>query len=315
LAELKIINLEDVEVKEINWLWYPYIPFGKITIIQGDPGDGKTTLTLRLAAMLTKGECLPEDDTSQEPINVIYQTAEDGIADTIKPRLLEASADCTRVKVIDETDFALSMLDARIEQALIDTGARVLILDPIQSYIGANVNMNTANEVRSVMSTIGKLAEKYNCAILLIGHMNKGNAKSSYRGLGSIDFQAAARSVLIVGRLKDNEQIRVVAHGKSSLAPEGEPIAFELNKETGFKWLGHYDISLDELLSGIGNKSKTEQAENLLLELLENEPKRQSFLLNKANAIGISKRTLDEAKKNLEIKSFKDGENWYWKIS
>ncbi len=315
MAELKIINLEDVEVKEINWLWYPYIPFGKITIIQGDPGDGKTTLTLRLAAMLTKGECLPEDDTSQEPINVIYQTAEDGIADTIKPRLLEASADCTRVKVIDETDFALSMLDARIEQALIDTGARVLILDPIQSYIGANVNMNTANEVRSVMSTIGKLAEKYNCAILLIGHMNKGNAKSSYRGLGSIDFQAAARSVLIVGRLKDNEQIRVVAHGKSSLAPEGEPIAFELNKETGFKWLGHYDISLDELLSGIGNKSKTEQAENLLLELLENEPKRQSFLLNKANAIGISKRTLDEAKKNLEIKSFKDGENWYWKIS
>lgn len=314
MAELKIINLEDVEVQKVNWLWYPYIPFGKITIIQGDPGDGKTTLALRLAALLSQGEKLPENSTEREPINIIYQTAEDGIADTVKPRLLDAGADCSKVKIIDETDCALSMLDDRIEQALIETGAKVLILDPIQSYVGTNVNMNTANEVRSVMSSIGRLAEKYNCAIILIGHMNKGNAKSSYRGLGSIDFQAAARSVLIVGRLKDNEEIRVVAHGKSSLAPEGDPIAFELNKETGFKWLGYYDISLDDLLSGVGNKSKTQQAENLLLELLEGSPKKQSFILNKATALGISKRTLDEAKKNLDIKSVKDNGYWYWEL-
>lgn len=314
MAELKIINLEDVEIQKINWLWYPYIPFGKITIIQGDPGDGKTTLALRLAALLTKGENLPEDDTERTPINIIYQTAEDGIADTVKPRLLDAGADCSKVKIIDETDCPLTMLDKRIEKALFETGAKVLILDPIQSYVGTNINMNTANEVRSVMSSIGKLAEKYNCAILLIGHMNKTSAKSSYRGLGSIDFQAAARSVLIVGRLKDNEEIRVVAHGKSSLAPEGDPIAFELNKATGFKWLGYYDISLDDLLSGIGNKSKIQQAENLLLEVLGDSPKKQSFILNKATAIGISKRTLDEAKKNLDIKSVKEGDYWYWKL-
>ena len=314
MAELKIINLEDVEVQQVNWLWYPYIPFGKITIIQGDPGDGKTTLALRLAALLSQGEKLPEDSSEREPINIIYQTAEDGIADTVKPRLIDAGADCSRIRIIDETDCALSMLDDRIEQALIETAAKVLILDPIQSYVGANINMNTANEVRSVMSAIGKLAEKYNCAVLLIGHMNKGNAKSSYRGLGSIDFQAAARSVLIVGRLKDNEEFRVVAHGKSSLAPEGDPIAFELNKETGFKWLGHYDISLDDLLSGVGNKSKTQQAESLLLELLEGSPKKQSFILNKATALGISKRTLDEAKKNLDVKSVKENGYWYWKL-
>ncbi|MEG0693760.1 MAG: AAA family ATPase, partial [Oscillospiraceae bacterium] len=227
---------------------------------------------------------------------------------------LDAGADCARVKIIDETDRALSMLDERIEQALIETGAKLLILDPIQSYVGPNVNMNTPNEVRNVMSSIGRLAEKYNCAIILIGHMNKGSAKSSYRGLGSIDFQAAARSVLIVGRLKDNEEIRVVAHGKSSLAPEGKPIAFELNKETGFNWLGHYDISIDELLSGIGKENKSELAEKLLLELLEDSPKKQSEILNRATSVGISKRVLDEAKKNLEIKSFKQGGVWYWKL-
>ena len=111
MTELKLINLEEIEVKEIEWLWYPYIPFGKITIIQGDPGDGKTTLALRLSAMLTTGENLPEDDTPRIPINVIYQTAEDGIADTVKPRLLDAGADCTKVKIIDETDCPLTMLD------------------------------------------------------------------------------------------------------------------------------------------------------------------------------------------------------------
>lgn len=266
MAELKIISMDEVQSKEVNWLWYPYIPYGKITIIQGDPGEGKTTLSLRLAALLSKGEALPYDDTEREPVRVIYQTAEDGLEDTIKPRLESAEADCTQIKVIDESEAALSMLDERIEKAIIEVGARVVILDPIQAYVGANINMNNANEVRNVMAQLGRIAEKYDCAILLVGHMNKGSGnKSSYRGLGSIDFQASARSVLIVGRIKDNPQVRVMVQDKSSLAPEGKAIAFELDKENGFRWLGHYDISVDDLLSGIPREKKSEQAENLMV--------------------------------------------------
>lgn len=104
MENLKIINMADVETKKVEFLWYPYIPYGKLTIIQGDPGEGKTTAVLQIAALLTKGEKLPEDDQEREPVNVIYQTAEDGLADTVKPRLEAAGADCSRVLVIDESE-------------------------------------------------------------------------------------------------------------------------------------------------------------------------------------------------------------------
>lgn len=187
-VELKLIHMEDVVSKEVEWLWYPYIPYGKITIIEGDPGEGKTTLVLKLAAALSMGLPLPcDDDKEYEPIHIIYQTAEDGIEDTIKPRLEKAGADCSMIRVIDETDKELSMTDDRLEQAIIETGARLIILDPIQAYIGATVDMHRANEIRPVLKHLGIIAEKHNCAIILIGHMNKASgSKSTYRGLGSM---------------------------------------------------------------------------------------------------------------------------------
>lgn len=315
MAELKIISMDEVPVEEVEWLWYPYIPFGKLTIIHGDGGEGKTTLILQLAALLSRGEKLPCDSTEREPIKVIYQTAEDGLGDTIKPRLLAGNADCSQIKVIDESEATLTMLDERIEKAIVETGARALILDSVQAYIGAKVDMNRANEVRAILSQLGRIAGQYRCAIILVGHLNKvqGN-KSNYRGLGSIDFQATARSVLIVGRLKDNPQIRVMVQDKSSLAPEGEPIAFELDKENGFRWLGHYDISADDLLCGIPREKKSEQAENLILEYLSQGKYPQQALLKKAQAIGIPKRVLDEAKKELNVRSLKEGSQWYWEL-
>ena len=315
MAELKIISMDEVPVEEVEWLWYPYIPFGKLTIIHGDGGEGKTTLILQLAALLSRGEKLPCDSTEREPIKVIYQTAEDGLGDTIKPRLLAGNADCSQIKVIDESEATLTMLDERIEKAIVETGARALILDPVQAYIGAKVDMNRANEVRAILSQLGRIAGQYRCAIILVGHLNKAQGnKSNYRGLGSIDFQATARSVLIVGRLKDNPQIRVMVQDKSSLAPEGEAIAFELDKENGFSWLGHYDISVDDLLSGIPREKKSEQAENLILEYLSKGKYPQQALLKKAQAAGISKRVLDEAKKALNVQSVKEGSQWYWQL-
>ena len=207
MAELKIIGMDEVAVEEIEWLWYPYIPFGKLTIIHGDPGEGKTTLILQLAALLSRGDKLPCDDTEREPISIIYQTAEDGLGDTIKPRLLSGNADCTRIKVIDESEVPLTMLDTRVEQAIQETGARMIILDPMQAYLGEKVDMNRANEVRSILSQLGRIAEKYKCAIILVGHLNKmQGTKANYRGLGSVDFQATARSVLVVGRVKDSHE-------------------------------------------------------------------------------------------------------------
>lgn len=204
-TELNIINMADVEAVAVKWLWKPYIPLGKITIIQGDPGEGKTTLALSIAAALTQGEKLPNEVESKAPMNVIYQTAEDGLADTIKPRLEAVNADCARVLVIDESKEELSMTDERIEKAIQQTGAKLIILDPIQAYIGANVDMHRANEIRPVMSKLGRIAEEYGCAVVLIGHMNKAEGqKSSYRGLGSIDITAVARSVLIVGKMRDS---------------------------------------------------------------------------------------------------------------
>ena len=191
-GEMEILRLSDVPLQEVRWLWYPYIPFGKITIIQGDPGEGKTTFALRLAAACTTGQVLPGMEAT-ELFSVIYQTAEDGLGDTIKPRLMDAGADQDRVFNIDENQRTLTLLDERIEAAIVQTGAKLLILDPIQGYLGERVDMNRANEIRTVLKNVASVAARTGCAIVLVGHLNKAaGANSAYRGLGSIDFSAVS---------------------------------------------------------------------------------------------------------------------------
>ena len=314
--ELKIINMADIQSQKIEWLWYPFIPYGKLTIIQGDPGDGKTTLVLNLAAKLSKGIGLDEDMQVSEPMNIIYQTAEDGLADTVKPRLEAADADCEKIMVIDESEKSLSMVDERLEQAIIQTNARLLILDPIQAYLGGGMDMNRANEARDMTKKLGLLAEKHKCAIILIGHMNKaaGN-KAAYRGMGSIDFFAVARSVLLVGRIEGQENTRAVVQIKNNLAAFGHSKAFELTEE-GFHWLGDYEITADELLGGITPKAnKKERAKQLIYELAEtNNVVKSEDIVNLAEEKGISKRTLENANKELGIKGKRIGESWYWNL-
>lgn len=238
------------------------------------------------------------------------------IMDTIKPRLLAAGADCTKVMVIDDSEQPLTMADVRLEEAIVQTKARMVVLDPIQGFLGSEVDMHRANEIRPLMKRIAVLAEKYHCAIILIGHMNKNsNGKSSYRGLGSIDFQAAARSVLIVGRIKDEPEVRVVCHTKSSLAPEGKAIAFRLDKNNGFEWIGEYDISADELLNGEGKGQKTRKAKEFLLEILADGGMAQKKIEEEAEKLGIKKKTLRNAKMELGIDSVKRGNQWYWMLS
>ena len=312
---LKLINMGDVEVEYVNWLWYPYIPYGKITVIQGDPGNGKTSMILAIAAAVTKGAPLPENAALAEPTNVIFQTAEDGLGDTIKPRLLQAGANCSRVIVIDESEKELFLSDARIEEALLQTDAKLFILDPLQAYLGADVDMHRANEVRPVLKKISVLAEKTGCAIVVVGHLNKGTNQSQYRGLGSIDIQAAARSVLTVGRIKGNQYMRAFAHGKSNLAPEGTSIAFELNPDSGFRWIGAHPVTIDELLSGKYDKeTAAERAYEFLVAELTGAVISANDIFDMANERDISGRTLKRAKSAAGVRSFKKDNKWFWTI-
>ena len=169
--------------KQVDWLWYPFIPYGKLTLLQGDPGEGKSTFILNIV--------LPNGIKVSEPITVIYQCAEDSLQDTIKPRLVEAGADCNRVAFIVDTDQSLSIDDMRIEHCIKATGAKLFVLDPLQAYIKQDGDLQSATRMRSLMRRLSAVAEEYNCAIMLIGHLNKtAGGTSLYRGLGSIDIAA-----------------------------------------------------------------------------------------------------------------------------
>ena len=252
-----------------------------------------------------------------EPFNVIFQTAEDGLGDTVKPRLLEAEADLSCVLVIDESKQELSLSDELIEKAIRQNSARLIVLDPLQAYLGADKDMNRANEICPVIKRLSDAADHTGCAVILIGHLNKATGiQAAYRGLGSIDFRAAARSVLLIGRVKKEPNVRVIIHDKYSLAPEGKPMAFSLGDDDGFRWIGEYDITADELLTGKSGSSetKTTTAENLILANGKAVP--SDTILQAVMDCGISDRTFDKARKNLEdrVIAYRVGNVWYMRF-
>ena len=275
----------NVKASEVEWVWYPYIPCGKITMLQGDPGEGKS-----------KGGYLPDGQKIKKPEMVIYQCSEDGKGDTIKPRLEQAGADCNRVAFIKEDNAKLTLEDERIRNAIIQISAKMVVLDPIQAFIGHNGNMTNAVKMREILSKLSKVAAETNCAIVLVGHMNK----------------SGGGSILMVSRDKEEPWKRYMFPVKSSLAPEGEPIGFELDKEKGFRWIGKCQINVEELLNVEKSTGKKDIAVEYLQKLLSAEDLPSTYIYEKMKEYGIAKRTVQEAKKIAEIKAYKKGKNWYW---
>ncbi len=315
---MQLISLNEIQSSTTQWIWEPYIPLGKITIVQGDPGEGKTSLMLMLSTLLSRGLLPHETEKTFEPFEVLYLNAEDDYSDTIKPRLEAAGADCSHIHALFEDihDDMLTLDDHRIEGAIRGLNARLLVIDPIQAYLGSKVDMHRANEIRPVMKRLAEIAANTNCAVVLIGHMNKAQGmKSTYRGLGSIDITAAARSVIVVAKDKSNPDIRVVAQIKNSLAPMGETLGFKFCENGVFKSIGPYNCDIDDVLLGIGTKQKCTAVEEMLKDELADGGKPQTELVVKAGEMGISVNTLRKAKDKLGVKAEKKGNIWYWTLS
>lgn len=315
-----LICMKDVQTESVQWLWHPYFPYGKITIMQGDPGMGKTFVAAQIAALITTGNPSPTDDNipfKRELGKVLFQTAEDGVADTLKPRLEAAGADFNHLFFINESEQALTFDDERLRQALQTIRPKLVIFDPIQGFLGADVDMHRANEIRPIMSRLGGLASEFHCSILLIGHQNKAaGGKSIYRGLGSIDLPAAARSILTVAEVPDIKNRRAICHIKSSLAAAGDPVLFDLDPEQGFQWVGLSDMTTDEILFPDVEREAPErnEAEEFLREVLADGAMLSNEVFAEAKAVGIAKRTLERAKKGAGVKSFKENGFWYFKL-
>ncbi len=328
-----ITNLGDVEPEEVEFLWAPYIPLGKLTFLEGDPGLGKTFLALCICTAVSNGTLLPDQEgkpTIQlKKGNVLFMTQEDGLADTLVPRLDLMGADRNQIHCLtgwrtaeseEEQNFTLA--DINVLRASLEKVKPVLVvIDPLQAYLGGGVDMHRANETRPILSNLAKIAEEYHCAILIIRHLSKGSNKALYRGLGSIDFTAAARSVLMVGQEPNTKQ-KALAHIKSSCAANGVSLGFELHPGFGFIWSGVSSFSVEELLAPAAtiddenksDKSSLDEAKEFLYNMLADGAVQCKILKKEAKEAGIKWRTVERAKEKIGFKAFKQGSEWYWPI-
>ena len=311
-------RLSDVNPEQVKFLWKPYLPIGKITMMEGDPSGGKTFLALAIGAIITKGIPFPigEDGETQKPLpqNVIYISGEDGIADTLLPRLDKVGADVSRVYAVSglcDDDGRLIPWDMskikELADAIKNYNPALIVIDPVQAFLGENVDMHRANQVRPRLTALANMAEQNKLAVLIIRHLSKSTAsKALYRGMGSIDFTAAARSVLLVGQDTNNENIRAMIQLKSSLAKKGIAQQFEITDE-GINWLGVSEMTPDDVL-GIEDtkeeKTAMEEAVDFLRDFLADGAKSNPDIDKAARRYDINSRTLRRAKEQL----VKDGE-------
>ena len=314
-GQLKLYS--NVTETPVDWLWYPYIPFGKLTLIQGDPGCGKSTLMMNIIATVSNGSFSPDGRRLKKPMHVIYQCSEDGLSDTIKPRLISAGADCANVAFLDEETKLVTLNDESIRRAIADFNAKLLIIDPIQAYLG-EADIANASGMRKMLRQLALWASMYDCAVVLVGHLNKKqSSKELYRSLGSIDLVAAARSVLHVERMPNDDDVSVIHHVKSSLAPKGRELFFTIDSNRKLEWLENYSVDMAYgSISQVEQEKITKQARaaDILRVMLADGPVKVSEIHTIFDKEGISERTILNTKKVLGIKSIKKDGVWLWQL-
>lgn len=326
------VLLADVRPERVSWLWPGYLPCGKLVVIDGDPGLGKSALTLDLAARLTTGQPFP-DGSRPEPRGVLLLSAEDGLADTIRPRLDAAGADLTKVLAltgIPESDGErpVTLPDDLpiIEQAIQRIAAGLVVIDPLMAFLAGTVNSFRDQDVRRALAPLAALAERTGATILVVRHLNKATGGSPiYRGGGSIGIAGAARAVLLVARDPDDAERRILASVKSNLGPPPPALAYHLDGTNSgtvrVVWEGvstHSATSLLALPLDDEARSALDDARDFLADALADGPVPVKDLSRAAHQAGIADRTLDRAKAALRIAATKEGfaetGRWCWQL-
>lgn len=323
------INMATVEPRPVEWLWYPYIPMGKETMLSGDPGLGKSYILSDLAARVTRGLPWPNSEDLAPKGSVLFISSEDTLDDTARPRLNKAGADCSKVEYIrtaavdDEdgggerrTNVTLAEDWGRIEAALKELGdVRLMVIDPISAYMG-KVDTNNDSQVRGVLLPLAMLAEKYNVAILAISHLNKGgmSAKALYRPGGSIGFVGAARCALTLTQDKQSDKRCILTQAKNNIGPKGPGIGYTLegggrHDHPTVVWDDlPVDVDADEALSDDEHaSSRLEEAMEWLRGQLREGGRISRELKKQALKDGIKWRTVERAKEQLDIDAVQHG--------
>lgn len=308
----KLICAADIAPQQVKWLWYPYIPAGRVTSIEGDPGIGKSWIIAAIAAAVSRGDPLPgQQGQMHKPGRVLMMSAEDGLADTMIPRLM--SLDAKRENIFFPA--ARFTLDADgikgLEATMHDAKAAILFVDPVQLFMGSKVDMNKANEVRGFMDGLHVVAERTGAAVVIVRHLRKGGGQAIYRGLGSIDFTAAVRSILQV--YVNDEGQKFVQHEKCNNAPLGPTLSYTMG-DNKFTW----GQVTDRVGTGGAPVSTTTKkvadARKFLLHLLASGPMLATLVQEEAEVAGIAETTLKRAKSGF-VQSLKNGSgSWYWAL-
>lgn len=328
------VCVNDVESESVGWLWIGRIAIGKVTLFTGDPGLGKSFVSLDIAARVSTGTAWPDRrDEQREPASVVLMSGEDALADTIRPRLENAHADLKKIHSVtgvhhaerkDELDVFSLERDVRHLEAMLTRipDCRLVVIDPVNAFLGSKVDAHKDADVRRVIAPLATVATKHNVALLLIAHLNKSEKKTAiYRSMGSIGFAAAARAVWLIVRDKDDPTKRLMLQVKNNLAPNPGGLAFHISDPGLVAWSATpVAISADEALSPDKPKAHTarDDAKAFLKEILAGGPVRSDEVLEQAKHAGVSERTLKRAKNDLGVRAHyivKDSERaWYWNL-
>lgn len=322
--QIHMVCAADIEPEEVRWLWPGRIPLGKLTILDGDPGLGKSVLTIDLAARLSVGGPMPDGVPAEldGPSGALFLVSEDGMADTWRPRLDAAGADVKRVRALravgteDGDDRIPTVEDAgALELAIRQADARLLVVDSLMAYLGRDVNSYRDQDVRSALVGLAELAESSGVAVLLIRHLNKNSGGNPlYRGGGSIGLIAAARSGLLVAKDPEDPEgsRRILAFTKSNLAAAPPSLAYRLEPVDGtvrVAWEGQTDHTASALLSvpDAEEQSRLEEAVEFLEAELERDPVASSELQKRAEIAGLAWRTVHRASNQMSVEKEKEG--------